>query len=350
MTLCLRDYSLTQLEKLVGQFDSGPNRARTLFSALAKCDVEEARHLTKVAKPLRIALDREGFYVSPLTIHQVCISRSDPGTVKFLFLTHDGLPVESVLMPAMGERTTLCVSSQVGCKMGCSFCCTAQLGFIRNLSRGEIVTQLTKAQSFALKSALAPVTNIVFMGMGEPFDNFDNVMAAFDTFNHALAYGISRDRITISTVGHVDGIDALAKRSIRTNVALSLNAPSDELRDELMPINKKWPLKDVIAALERYPLRPGRVFVIEYVLIKGVNDRPEHARGLIEVLSSLPCKVNVIRYNPSPSLPYEAPSSEEVSRFASLLENISKGVLVRRSRGADIAAACGQLGRSRAKE
>ena len=344
MTLCLRDYSLAQLESLVERYNSGKNRARTLFSALANCDVEKACDLQKVAKPLRLALHQDGYFVSPLSLQQLCISRSDPGTVKFLFHTRDGLPVESVLMPAMGNRTTLCVSSQVGCKMACTFCCTAQLGFLRNLSRGEIVTQLTKALTFTEQSSMPNVTNIVFMGMGEPFDNFANVMAAFDTFNHSLGYGISRDRITISTVGHVDGIDELAKREIRTNIALSLNAPTDELRNELMPINKKWPIKELMAALKRYPLRPGRVFVIEYVLIKNINDGDDHAKALVELLKDLPCKVNVIKYNPSPSLPYEAPTAKEVSKFASRLENVSKGVLVRRSRGGDIKAACGQLG------
>ncbi len=347
MTRCLRDMSLQELETLVGQFDSGPNRAKRLFSALAHCDIERTRHLRKVAKSLRFALDEAGYYVSPLSLQQVCISRQDPGTVKFLFFTRDGLPVESVLMPAMGGRSTLCVSSQVGCKMACSFCCTAQMGFLRHLSRGEIVTQFTKAFTFTKACALPPITNIVFMGMGEPFDNFEAVMGAFDTFNHPLGYGISRDRITISTVGHVDGLDSLAKRSIRTNIALSLNAPSDDLRNEIMPINQRWPLADVIGALRRYPLRPGRVFVIEYVLIAGVNDSREHARALEEILADLPCKINVIKYNPSPSLSYEAPTDEEVSAFASLLENVGKGVLVRRSRGADIAAACGQLGSKR---
>ena len=344
MALCLRDLSLDELTTVVHDLGSSTGRAKNLFRALHRYETKRADLLTGVARDLRTAIGGSGFVLSPLTLHQVSVSREDRGTKKYLFLTHDGLPVEAVLMPALDDRTTLCVSSQVGCRMGCAFCCTARMGFVRQLTTGEIVSQFTMVAHLQRTLGTSPLTNVVFMGMGEPFDNYDNVMKAFDILNHPLGPGISRDRITISTCGVVDGIDKLASRNIRTNLAVSLNAPDDTLRTKLMPINRKWPLVELVAALRRFPLRPGRVFYIEYVLFAGVNDTAEHAHELMRLLDGVPCKINVIRYNPVEGLPFGAPSRDAVSDFASLLENFSRGALVRRSRGGDITAACGQLG------
>jgi len=346
MNHSLRNYSLAQLTELIHPYGSGPGRARKLFSALHRQSVDLTTELEGVNKELLARMDADGFWVSPLRLVHIALSQQDPGTIKFLFHTRKGNPVESVLMPNGDDRTTLCVSSQSGCRQGCRFCATARLGLLQNLSTSEIVTQLVKAQAWLRRHQGPPITNIVFMGMGEPFDNFDSVMAAFDLFNHPLAHHIARDKMTISTCGMVPGIQALGARNVRTNLAVSFNASNDLTRSQLMPVNRRWPLTKIIDALSHYPLRPGRVFYIEYVLIKGVNDAADDARALKTLLTSIPSKVNLIAYNGGSSSRYESTPPPDIRRFASYLEGFSRGVLIRRSRGSDIRAACGQLGGS----
>lgn len=334
-----------ELEAVVGRHGAGPGRARTLFAAAARQDVERPRSLRGVDRDLRAALDEDGWHVRPLTLHQVSVSALDPGTEKYLFLTRDGLPVESVLMPAASGRTTLCISSQVGCRMGCRFCRTATMGLVRSLTPGEMVSQYAAAAARARRVGRPAPTNVVFMGMGEPLDATDALFRATDILNHPLGHRLSRDRMTISTCGLVPGIDLLGARGHRTNLAVSLNAPDDALRSGLMPVNRRWPLAELMAALRRFPLRPGRTIVIEYVLMAGINDSLEQARALAALLEGLSVKVNLIACNRIPGTPFAPSDHATVLAFADELTGVGRGVLVRRSRGADVAAACGQLGR-----
>jgi 23S rRNA (adenine2503-C2)-methyltransferase len=262
------------------------------------------------------------------------------GVTKLVFRLADGLEIESVVIPA-AARTTLCLSSQVGCRMGCRFCRTGQMGFQRHLRADEIV-----AQVYTVKVLMGlDVRNVVFMGMGEPLDNFDQLIRAIRVLEDQRGLNIARRRMTVSTVGLTGGIEKLAALNWpQLRLAVSLNAPNDELRSRLMPINDHFPLFQLKSVLRSYPLGRGNVLFIEYVLIRGQNDRPEHARQLADYLSGLPVKLNLIPYNPGAHSSFEAPTPGEVQRFREAL--VAEGIFVRlRSpRGAGIRAACGQLG------
>jgi len=341
---CLRDFSLTELISLCQKYGSSEVRAKNLYSALNNGLHRSLKEITTVSNRLINPLIGDQFYMSPLFLSQASVSSKNKGTVKFLFTTFDGLPVESVLMPAPGNRTTLCLSSQCGCQMGCKFCNTGQMGLQRNLTAGEILDQFHHSSSYCKTNEFPLVTNIVFMGMGEPFDNYDNLMTAFETLYHPLGAKLAKNRITISTAGHLDGLKRFGEKNIRTNIAISLNATENKTRSMLMPINKKWPIEQLIDTVRNFPLRPGRVIVIEYVLINEINDRIEDAHRLAKLLSKLSVKVNLIAYNESDGLPYKSPAPESLLKFAQILKNSNIGVLVRKSMGADIEGACGQLG------
>lgn len=265
---------------------------------------------------------------------------TDDGVVKFVSRLADGLDIESVVIP-MFRRHTLCVSSQVGCRMGCRFCRTGKMGLIRNLTTAEIVGQV-----FTARHRMGfDVRNVVFMGMGEPLDNLDNVLQAIAVLSDQRGLDIARRYITVSTVGLADGIDRLASsRAAPVNLAVSLNAPDDAIRSRLMPINRSIPMDVLKAALQRYPLgRKGAIFV-EYVLIAGVNDRREHAARLARYLSPLKAKLNLIPCNPAAGSTYRPPSPETYAQFHAWL--VAEKVFVRRrgEKGGQIMAACGQLG------
>jgi 23S rRNA (adenine2503-C2)-methyltransferase len=263
--------------------------------------------------------------------------------IKFVQRTATGLEIESVLVPMCGRwRTwqTLCVSSQIGCARGCAFCETGQLGLLRNLTAGEIVGQVVAAQR-----DFGRVRNVVFMGMGEPFDNFDAVIQAVRVLNDRSGLSFSHERIALSTVGRVAGIGKLAALGWRRiNLAVSLNAPSDEIRTRLMPINRLEPMAALRDALLAYPLRNCQYFMIEYVLIPGVNDAPEHARELADYLRPLRSVVNVIPYNPRRDSPWPAPSEEAIARFLAALDETGQTCKRRITKGREHMAACGQLG------
>lgn len=268
----------------------------------------------------------------------------DGGVTKFAQRRADGLEIESVIIPMWraGSRwTTLCVSSQVGCAMGCTFCETAQLGRLADLSATEIVGQVVAARhEFG-----ADVRNVVFMGMGEPMDNFQNVVQAVRVMTDPMGLSMGMGRITISTVGRIDGIRKLAGLCWRRiNLAVSLNAPNDEIRLQIMPINRAEPMAALREALLAYPLRSCQFFMIEYVLIPGVNDAPEHARELAQFLQPVKCCVNVIPYNPRRDSPWPAPTEEQVLRFLSTLQKAGQFCKRRITKGRDFMAACGQLG------
>lgn len=267
-------------------------------------------------------------------------STSSDGTVKHLWRMHDGELVESVLIPAK-DRLTLCISSQAGCAMACVFCATGWSGYRRQLSPGEIVGQYRGARRHAAEQGMGSITNIVFMGMGEPLMNEAAVQRALTLLNGP--YGVGARRITVSTVGVVPGILALAERPEQFRLAVSLHAPNTELRERLVPIEKKYPLPQLFEALQRFEEAGGRRITFEYVMIDGENDRPEHARELATLVRPLGSHVNLIPYNPIPGPDWKPSPPDRIASFARILEERGVPVTVREPRGRDIAAACGQL-------
>lgn len=268
---------------------------------------------------------------------------SADGAVRYLFAAAgEARPasVEAVFMPSE-DRQTICISTQAGCAVNCGFCLTARLGLIRNLSAGEILAQVLLPLE-EHKERLAPQTNVVLMGQGEPLLNYDAVMAAVRILLDAEAVGLAAKHVTLSTSGIVPGIEWLAAEAVRPKLAISLNASSDEQRDALMPINRKYPLAKLMEACRRYPLRAWERLTFEYVLLGGVNDAPEDARRVARLIANLRAKVNLIPWNPG-ELPYREPAAERVEEFQRVLAEKGWPVFVRTSRGRDVMAACGQL-------
>ncbi|MBI5847264.1 MAG: 23S rRNA (adenine(2503)-C(2))-methyltransferase RlmN [Nitrospirae bacterium] len=294
-------------------------------------DIQE---ITEFSKSLREDLGRTAC-ISSLSL--VTRQGSKDGTEKFLFGLEDGQTIESVLIPD-DDRRTLCISSQVGCAMACSFCLTGESGLIRNLKAHEIVDQI-----LFVNRLISPkrVSNIVFMGMGEPLANFDEVVEALKKITEFL--GISKRRITLSTSGLVPKMLELPKKAPDVNLAVSLNATTDEVRDRIMPINKKYPLKMLLDACRMYPLQPQRLITFEYVLLDGVNDTVEDAKRLTRILKNIPCKVNLIPYNPHEGSGLKRPEHKTVLGFQKVLKDAHMTALIRESKGQDILAACGQL-------
>ncbi len=282
----------------------------------------------------------------PRRILETADELHDGDLVKYAFRLAGGGVIESVVIP-MPRRTTLCVSSQVGCRMGCTMCATGQMGFQRNLSAEEIVAQVCAARTFLGHA----VDNVVFMGMGEPLDNLDNVVQAVRVLSDQRGSDIAHSRITVSTCGHVEGLQKLAKRGwARLGIAVSLNAADDELRSRLMPVSARYPLAALRKALREYPLGRGRIFFIEYILMQGINDSPGQADALARFLDGLPVRINIIPCNPVPGLPFIPSEKDAVQRFCSRLREKNLFVRMRTSRGGNILAACGQLGSAERSE
>jgi 23S rRNA (adenine2503-C2)-methyltransferase len=336
----LRDLTPDELTALMAGWGEKPFRVKQLQRWLWREPAKDFDGLTDLPLALRRKL-AEQFHLNPW--RPVKGHTSSDGTRKFLFQLDDGLSIESVLIPER-DHTTLCISTQVGCRMGCAFCRTARIGFRRNLSPGEILGQILHARSIAPPEL--PLTNLVFMGMGEPLDNYDNLKAALAVVFDTAGLGFGHRRVTVSTVGLPDMIRRLG-RDTKAALAVSLSAADDDLRSRLMPINRKYPLAQLKAALMDYPLVRGRRITIEYVLLAGVNDSPAHARALIKFLHGLKVKINLIPFNPAPDLPYEKPEPAAVEIFSDKLHAARFTVMVRRSMGADVAAACGQLAADR---
>ncbi len=270
---------------------------------------------------------------------------SSDGTRKWLLKVDEINHIEMVYIPE-ADRSTLCVSSQVGCTLACSFCSTARQGFNRNLTTAEIIGQIALASRIVGipdNKGQHAITNVVLMGMGEPLLNLENVGPALELMQDDLAFGISKRRVTVSTAGVVPGIDALREQS-DVSLAVSLHAPNDELRDQLVPINKKYPIKELMAACKRYVAgKARRRITFEYVMLAGVNDSDEHARQLVKILRSVPAKVNLIPFNPFPDAPYECSSNNRIHAFREIIMQAGIITVTRKTRGEDIAAACGQL-------
>jgi 23S rRNA (adenine2503-C2)-methyltransferase len=343
--LDLRSFTLAELRERVARAGELPFRAEQIFRWLhgpgagGMGGVRIPHAPSTVPRALRDALLADA-PLAPL-IPDGSVESLD-GTRKFRFLTHDGRAIETVLIPddkQQRSKLTLCISCQIGCAWGCDFCATATLGFGRNLCAGEMVEQLYWAMEYAGQKP----TNIVFMGMGEPLHNLDQVVRALSILEHPWAAGLSPRRLTVSTAGVVSGIDLLGKVRPLPNLAISLNATTDEIRDRLMPINRRWNLAALLAAARRFPLGHHRRITFEYVLFAGVNDSDVDAARIPRLLAGIPSKVNLIPWNPVPGLPYDRPSEARVLAFQNMVRRADMPVYIRTPRGDDTAAACGQL-------
>jgi 23S rRNA (adenine2503-C2)-methyltransferase len=320
-------------------------RGRQIFSGLQHRRLRSFDEMSDLPKQLRTQLN-EFANAASLKIESRYIS--EDGTRRYLMKTHDNLPVETVFIPEE-RRDTICFSSQSGCPLQCTFCLTAQLGLLRSLTPGEIVEQIIVALNDAYGVGVKPPrgTNLVAMGAGEPFLNLDSLLQALRIMADPDGLFIVPNRVTVSTAGVVPKILELAQVPDRPHLAISLAAPTDELRNELMPINKRWPLEELLSACKTFEktLKPGERFTFEYVMLDGVNDSDEHARQLANLLNrhGLTAKVNLIPHNPADPLPYQPSPPERVEKFKAILEAKGIHTYVRRPRGRDIFAACGQL-------
>jgi 23S rRNA (adenine2503-C2)-methyltransferase len=355
----LLDLSLDELQNLFQSWGEPPYRAKQVWSRLYQKLAASYDEMTELSRALREKLAQETV-IGRLTPRAEQRS-SDGQTRKLLFVLPDGAQVESVLMSYERRRTT-CISTQAGCAMNCSFCATGQGGLQRNLTSGEIVEQILYfARELAIshpqdlhgtsplgslrgKVHVSRITNIVFMGMGEPFANYDQVVAAVRRLNDPQGFNLGARRMTVSTVGLVQGIRKLASEDIQINLAVSLHAATDELRNQLVPINKRYPLSEIISAVREYIERTHRRVSFEWALIEGVNDTPEQAHALAQLIKGMLCHVNLIPLNPTSGYPGAASTRERIAAFRSILESANIPNTLRLRRGTDIQAGCGQLG------
>lgn len=339
----LMDLTRQQMREFFKELGEKPFRADQLVKWIYHFGEDNFDNMTNINKKLREKLKA----VAEIKAPEVAVEqRSADGTIKWAMLVGEQ-QVETVYIPE-ADRATLCVSSQVGCALACTFCSTAQQGFNRNLTVSEIIGQVWRASkiigNFGV-TGVRPITNVVMMGMGEPLLNVANVVPAMEIMLDDFAYGLSKRRVTLSTSGVVPALDNLSKM-IDVALAISLHAPNDELRDEIVPINKKYNIKTLIDSVNRYlnvsNANHGKV-TIEYVMLDHVNDGVEHAHQLAEVLNNTPCKINLIPWNPFPEAPYAKSSNTRIDRFQKTLMEYGFTVIIRKTRGDDIDAACGQL-------
>ena len=337
----LLDFDAQQLTAWFAEHGEKPFRAKQVLRWIYKAGESDFDAMSDLAISLREKLKQLACVQAPKVMREE--SASD-GTLKWLLDMGTGNAVETVFIPEE-SRGTLCVSTQAGCALDCSFCSTGKQGFNRNLSTAEIIAQLWWANHELGKDAAGnwPITNVVLMGMGEPLLNFDNTVSALHLMLDDNAYGLSRRRVTVSTSGIVPAMDKL-RDECPVALAVSLHAPTDALRNELVPINQKYPLHELMAACQRYLEKAPRDFVtFEYVMLAGVNDSVQHARQLIDLVRDVPCKFNLIPFNPFPQAPYKRSDMATVLRFRDLLMQAEIVTTIRKVRGDDIAAACGQL-------
>lgn len=337
----LLDFDLKGLTAYFEQIGEKPFRAKQVLRWLHHFGAGDVGQMTDLAKGLRASLAEHAEIRPPVLLSE---QEAGDGTRKFLLEVGPGNQVETVFIPET-DRGTLCVSSQVGCALECRFCSTGRQGFNRNLSVAEILGQLWWANKALGRDPKGEriISNVVMMGMGEPLLNYDNVVTALSVMLDDHAYGLSRRRVTVSTSGIIPAMDRL-RADMPVALAVSLHASNDRLRDELVPINRKYPLTDLMAACRRYVVDAPRDFVtFEYIMLEGVNDQPQHARELLEVVREVPCKFNLIPFNPFPHSGYRRSSPETVRRFANILQERGLIATTRKVRGDDIDAACGQL-------
>ncbi len=335
----IKDLSRQQLADWLKDRGRRPFRTDQILRWVYLRQADRFEEMTNIAKSLRAEL--EAAFVNPrLQVENESISQD--GSRKLLFRLRDGLHIETVIIPEK-DHFTLCISSQVGCRHGCRFCMTAMGGFVRNLSAGEIISQVRDALHQVSAQGGMPLTNIVFMGMGEPLANYENVVRALETItNGNWGLKISTRRVTVSTAGLVPEMADLG-RDTQVNLAVSLNATDDDTRTRLMPINRKYPIADLMAACRRYPLPPRRKITFEYILMRGVNDSMADAERLVKLLRPIKAKINLIPFNEHPGSDLKRPAPSQINRFQELLAEHHYTVMVRHSKGQDIGAACGQL-------
>jgi len=328
--------TLEEIEAFVAGLGKEKYRARQIMKWIYQQGASSFEEMTNLSKEFRAEMAKTA-RIGNLEI--VRTETSADTTKKILFRLEDGLLVESVLIPGAGHWT-LCVSTQAGCRMGCAFCFTARSGFSRNLRPSEIVDQIVQAK-FRTEEGRG-INNLVLMGMGEPLDNYDNVLKAIAIITSDYGLSLSTRKITLSTCGVAPGIERLGRDSA-VNLAVSLNAPDDRRRSELMPINKKYPIEALIRACKSYPMPRRRRITFEYILIAGVNDSPADARLLAKTFGGLRCKFNLIAFNEFPGSPFRAPDPKAIEAFQKVLVEHRFTAVLRQSRGRDILAACGQL-------
>ncbi len=337
----LLDFDLPQLTDYFASIGEKPFRARQVMHWMHQMGVDDFAQMTDLAKSLRSNLQKRAQIAVPKVLTE---QKSVDGTHKWLLDVGTGNGIETVFIPEK-ERGTLCVSSQVGCALECSFCSTGRQGFNRNLSVAEIVGQLwraNKALGVTPKNERM-ISNVVMMGMGEPLANYDHLISALNIMLDDHSYGLSRRRVTVSTSGMVPQMDRL-KEDCPVALAVSLHASNDEIRDKIIPLNKKYPLKELMTACQRYLLKAPRDFVtFEYVMLKEINDQTHHAHELVRLVKDVPCKFNLIPFNPFAGSGFERSYSNQIQRFRDILCEAGLVVTVRKTRGDDIDAACGQL-------
>jgi 23S rRNA (adenine2503-C2)-methyltransferase len=330
----LSSLTFDQIQDALVRMGEQPFRGRQIFSWLHKKNAVSWAEMTDLSKELRARLENE----APLTPPEIAQEQqADDGTIKFRYRLQDGQEVEGVFMPEQ-SRSTLCVSTQVGCGMGCKFCATATMGLRRNLTAGEISGQLEAAK----RKLGVPISNVVFMGMGEPLANLQAVLCAVDILLHPHGHYMSRRHVTVSTAGLVPAMEEFVHRT-PAKLAVSLNATTNKVRNEIMPVNRKYPIESLLECCRHLPLQHTDRITFEYVMLGGLNDTEADARRLIRLLGGIRCKVNLIPFNPFGSLPYARPDEETVEIFQETVAAAGITVMTRKSRGQSLQGACGQL-------
>ena len=333
----IKGMNLSQITKWCEDLNQSSFRASQIYQWMYKHGVANAGSMNNISKELKNIIDNQ------CTLNTLEIEKIDKSSVektqKILFKTHDGHFIESVSMVEK-DRHTICISSQIGCNVDCDFCATASMGLVRNLIAGEIIDQAIAIRNIVKE----PITNVVFMGMGEPFLNYERVINAADILHDHNGFGLGAKRITISTSGIVPMIDRFVKEKHKYKLAISLNATDDNTRKKIMPINRRWPINDLIKSASRFAARKNHNVMFEYVLLKDINDTNQDAIRLAKLIRGIDCKVNIIPYNETDGK-YKRPNDEKIEKFLEVLNKHRSGfrILVRWSKGQDIDAACGQL-------
>lgn len=339
---CISSYTLEQLAEQLKAMGQPAFRAKQIFHWLHQKLVTEFSAMTDQPKALLAKLEEEYYIAAPVIQRR---QQSRDGTVKYLFRLADGNCIETVVM-RYNYGNTVCVSTQVGCRMGCRFCASTQAGRVRNLEAGEIAAEIYAAQ----KDIGERISHIVLMGIGEPLDNFDNVMDFLTIISSPEGVNIGMRNISLSTCGIVPQIDRLAEKKLQFTLSISLHAPNNAMRSQMMPVNDAYPVEELIAACRRYQKVTGRRISFEYSMVRGVNDSPATAKELAKLIRGMGAHVNLIPINPVDGSPYSATDAENVKRFQNMLTELGVNATVRRRLGSDISAACGQLRREAAKE
>ncbi len=338
----LRALNQEELVAYVESLGQPAFRGRQIMAWLYRPGIDSFSQMTDLAKSFRAILTEKARMSK---FDNIVTEHAADGCVKFGFTLDDGNVIEAVLIPEP-DRNTLCISSQVGCAMGCTFCLTGTMGFIRNLTTAEIVNQVCAVRDYLLDAdnLIGPnrVTNLVYMGMGEPLNNFKNVLSSLSILTEPKGMDLTARKITVSTCGILPKMRELGEKS-SVNLAISLHAVDDLKRDRLMPVNKRYTIDRLLEACRDFPIPRRKRIMFEYILLAGVNDSDDDARILAKKLRNIPCKINLLPYNECPQLPYKSPSRERALAFQKILRDAHYSVFIRSSRGADISAACGQL-------